>query len=263
MEWVDRELDPWRNGAHEASELIGRSRPAVPGSGASDAEWDAYDRSSYVRSALTAMLALDEALVQASIPWPREVVEDPEQREGLTRHAELTLNDVLVRITHWREACTTYFERRPLPADLEPWAEHCATMADSATSAVCTSERAAGLSPSVACSGDRLFSQSRPPRSDVSSMEQMVALGEELLLLCDLAEDVLDDSTIAEGQRARAWQQRVEDEGLQSPALVTAVDEALATEDHARAGSELVQSMRRISKIPDFECVALERVLGG
>jgi hypothetical protein len=223
-----------------------------------------WERADFVHGALSATIALDESIVRVRIPFPAQVHDDPSARDGLREFAELTLGHELQTAALWLGECTEYSDGgEPMPADLEPWSRHCRSLVDDLMHSICAAEAAAYLEPSVYCSGQRRYVAAEPSRRETTSMSEIVALTEQALVLCFLAEDVLADETVAAGERVRRWRSRFDARGIDRPAILELVDAALKLDDGAAAYTKIQDGLQTTSGVPGWECEALETILGG
>lgn len=254
--WVDRELEPWRQGAGDAAALVFSAQPPAPGDRASADEWKAYDRARFVHTALLVTLWVDEWIVRTELPMPLDLQQDAAAREYLA----LFLEDAMRSASDWKGTCT-WGSDGPLPPELEPWARHCNQRVDALADSVCRAEPRVGLPPSAVCSGARPLGEPPPPASEghahAGAMEEIAILSEQVFVVCELAEDVLDDAQIEPAARVRAWRDRFAAAAVDSSEILTLVDDALASRE--APASKILAGFEALLH-SDPECDALERL---
>ena len=258
--WVDRELEPWRErGWQDVGKPLGAVRPELdPTADLTDAEWVAHQRARLVYGALSATLAVDEAVVRARIPFPDDVREsDP---AAIREYAALTLNRAHEQAELWRSSCTVFDGGdRPVPEDLQPWVEHCAGLVATLSAAACDAERRVGLPASVPCNGERpIHAPKRRAPGKARSMQDLTRLVEQIMELCWLAEDLLDDAAPGKPPTPKQWRAQFASRGIDHPEILEVVDAAIAE----RSAAKLVEGLGPLAP-PDWKCAAAETLVSG
>lgn len=146
--WLDTTLEPWRDSLDPIQAELGAAFPQ-PSPDARGEALTAWARAHVVHSALKGTVDLDEAIVRAQIPWPREMVEDPSRREEVAKFTALVLGHEL-RMS--RLFCLDVVDTvLPLPPDLEPWGRHCEALLAELDRASCKRAEAVGIDASDYC----------------------------------------------------------------------------------------------------------------
>jgi len=93
------------------------------------------------------------------------------------------------------------------------------------------------------------------------TMVDITADSEQLLSLCFLAEDVLDDDDIEPAKRVEAWRGGFEDEGITNPGVIEIAERALKVVGTAAAYDQVRKDVDAVLAT-GWECEALETILG-
>ncbi len=93
------------------------------------------------------------------------------------------------------------------------------------------------------------------------TMADITADSSQLLSLCFLAEDVLDDEDIAVDARVKAWRDGFEEEEVNNPGVIDIADRAMAKAGTPEAYDQLRKDVDAVLKT-GWECEALKTLLG-
>lgn len=250
-QWVARELDPWHDRTVDGvlRPVQGAMPKLDPAARVDDAGWLAHQRARFVHGVLTTDVFLESMLVQFRVPLPTEAA--PQVELGLARAHEL--------VALQRESCTTFDGgEQPIPEDLRSWASYCTDKIAIVVAELCSAEKRVGLAASVPCGGERPIGEPKesPPPHTPMSMQEMTQIANQALDMCELAEDMLEESgtpTVAQ------WRAALDEQGVDNPRLVAVIDAALA-EGSAEA---LTAKMRELMMNPAWECGAVKSLIWG
>lgn len=263
--WLEEVLRPWETSWIEAAQAVHDARPKIDAE-ADDAAWARHERATFVHSILTTTQTLENARVQAGIPFPADVTASEAAMKEARRDHGQGLDAMLGIMESFGDQCTTFAGgEAPVPSDLEPWAEECKARIADTLAALCAVEKRMGFEASVPCSGTRPLAPPAPPErpaGKVRSMKEMAEIVEAASSVCFVAEDVLDE-VADQSKRLKAWRDGLADEGVEHPEVLAAVDEAIAAAPGPAKAQAFRGKLLALTGGADLECAAFDTLLGG
>jgi C4-dicarboxylate transporter, DctM subunit len=101
----------------------------------------------------------------------------------------------------------------------------------------------------------------QPGEGDFRSMQDITAVTDQLLSLCFLAEDVLEDEDLDAAQRVEKWKKGLEGEDITEAAVRELADTAIAQAGTPEAYAGLRAEASKLLRL-EWKCPALETLLG-